>query len=425
MGSKILHSSAAPYRWKTKIQSEFIVLLSVAAWTFICESSHAQNQYRGLDAQRGAVMGNAVNTGTGYSASSAAQTAQDSRNAAATAENNQGLDACTKEDWATAEADFQQALQNNPTSPVFLRNLAITLAHEGEDAFKRGDSAKALKYFEKAVANDPASDASNQHIRDDLAYAQGKIADDQRQQEQRQQDKITANNIQQSIQTLAQSFRAAPLSGGLDFLSEDTKPQAKSGLEFGDPMIVDARNVPSGLPKAVDDAIATAYPNTSDRIRKGFQAVMTHDWKVAKAWFGDALNQDPGDPGLKELVALADYSTEHSQQANAASTPPDAKNTEKVLAGVNQKLDSAADDQLKTQLNDFYQNYLPKHPELMNPQPSAASAQTSSDSKSETVKPTPMPQSAELKANWQVLFDSCFKTVPRDKRPTSVSAVRD
>lgn len=86
-----------------------------------------------------------------------------------------------------------------------------------------------------------------------------------------------------------------------------------------DTSVVDARNVPSGLDKATENAIAKAYPNAppgvSDRVRKGFQAVMERDWKVAKAWFEDALNRDPGNPGLQRLVALADYSQQHVQRS--------------------------------------------------------------------------------------------------------------
>jgi hypothetical protein len=87
-----------------------------------------------------------------------------------------------------------------------------------------------------------------------------------------------------------------------------------------DTSVVDARNVPSGLPKDVDNAIAKAYasapPGVSDRVRKGFQAVMDREWKVAKAWFQDALNRDPSNTGLKRLVALADS----PQQANTKHT---------------------------------------------------------------------------------------------------------
>jgi hypothetical protein len=78
-----------------------------------------------------------------------------------------------------------------------------------------------------------------------------------------------------------------------------------------DPMVVDAANVPSGLPKSIDDAIVSGYsgaaPGVSDRVRKGFQAIADHDWKVARAWFQDALNHDPKNGGLKRLTELAEY----------------------------------------------------------------------------------------------------------------------
>ena len=98
-----------------------------------------------------------------------------------------------------------------------------------------------------------------------------------------------------------------------------------------DTSVVDARNVPSGLDKAVENAIAKAYPDApsgvSDRVRKGFQAVMTHDWKVARAWFEDALNRDPNNPGLKRLVVLADYTQQHAVSVKPLTDediPPDA-----------------------------------------------------------------------------------------------------
>jgi hypothetical protein len=82
-----------------------------------------------------------------------------------------------------------------------------------------------------------------------------------------------------------------------------------------DSSVVDACNVPSGLPSAIDKAIAAVYgvapPGVSDRVRKGFQAVMGRDWKVAKAWFMDALNHDPGNASLKRLVELSDYTETH------------------------------------------------------------------------------------------------------------------
>lgn len=86
-----------------------------------------------------------------------------------------------------------------------------------------------------------------------------------------------------------------------------------------DTSVVDARNVPTGLAKALKNAIASVYadapPGVSDRVRKGFQAVMDRDWKVAKAWFQDALKRDPGNAGLKRLVVLADISQPFGKQS--------------------------------------------------------------------------------------------------------------
>jgi len=90
------------------------------------------------------------------------------------------------------------------------------------------------------------------------------------------------------------------------------KTGAQPAPPSGDPMVVDARNVPSGLPKDLDRAIATAYasapPGVSDRVRKGYQAVMERDWMAAKAWFQDALNRDPDNAGLKRMIVLSEYS---------------------------------------------------------------------------------------------------------------------
>jgi hypothetical protein len=114
-------------------------------------------------------------------------------------------------------------------------------------------------------------------------------------------------------------------------------------------MVVDARNVPSGLPKPLDNAIATAYssapPGVSDRVRKGFQAVMGRDWKVAKAWFQDALNRDPTNAGLKRLVAL----TDSSQQPNQPPASVDARDEPAGLGG-RSEVKAAAAPPSKTKL---------------------------------------------------------------------------
>ena len=79
---------------------------------------------------------------------------------------------------------------------------------------------------------------------------------------------------------------------------------------LSDATLVDAQEVSSGLPISVINAIADVFsdapPGVSDRVRKGFQAVMTKDWDAARAWFQDALNRDPGNAGLKSFIVAVD-----------------------------------------------------------------------------------------------------------------------
>lgn len=100
-----------------------------------------------------------------------------------------------------------------------------------------------------------------------------------------------------------------------NYLAAVNRAASQKPAPSGDPMVVDTR-VPSGLPKAVDDAIAGVYasapPGVGQRVSRGFQAVMAKDWNLAKVWFLDALKLDPDNANLKQLVATIDS----SQQAN-------------------------------------------------------------------------------------------------------------
>jgi hypothetical protein len=100
-----------------------------------------------------------------------------------------------------------------------------------------------------------------------------------------------------------------------DHVAAELALKAQALPPHADPNVVDARRpYPSS---SIDSAIAKTYsnspPGVADRVRKGFQAVMDRDWKVAKAWFEDALNRDPGNANLKRLVALV---------ADPAAVPP-------------------------------------------------------------------------------------------------------
>ncbi len=168
-----------------------------------------------------------------------------------------------------------------------------------------------------------------------------------------------------------------------------------------DAMVVDARNVPTGLPKSVADAI----PNTpaGNRVRKGFQAVLEHDWKVALAWFQDALNHEPGDPGLKRLVDLAQFTLDYRSRPHA---PVPDNNTSQlrpapVPANVDRYLDERMDEELSRALDDFG-TYIYRRGILEGVQPAAR---------------PPAPPAPAAPWSWEKFFDSL-----KPERPPSVPA---
>lgn len=130
-----------------------------------------------------------------------------------------------------------------------------------------------------------------------------------------------------------------------------------------DPMIVDARNVPSGLPKSVDDSI----PHTSagNRIRKGFQAVKDHDWKVALAWFQDAHNQEPNDAGIMRLIDLAEYTLYKGKKpkptdSNRTPNPADKAKIAETMAALEHIEDSWMEKEISEALLDYARHGLRK-----------------------------------------------------------------
>lgn len=231
---------------------------------------------------------------------------------------------------AIAAQQAQQARQQR-------LNEAYNANEQGNALLKKGDWAKAIHLYEEAARKSP----NDKIIRDNLAKAQRRLQAQRAEAEQerlaKQRDKTAASNMQRDINIFAETLNAAPASsGGLDFDggNSGTPPSGGGGLDFispippanadkpaaasevGNPMVVNAQNVRSGLPPEVDTAIAgvfsSAPPGVANAVSKGFQAVVTHDWKVAAAWFGDALNRDPGNTTLKNLLTAA-----HSKPASS------------------------------------------------------------------------------------------------------------
>jgi len=204
---------------------------------------------------------------------------------------------------------------------------ALDLNEQAIAAAKRGDWNVAVNLLEKAASKTP----DDPGIRNNLTTARNAVA--------AAKSRAAATAVGESLVDLARSLTAAspPTTSGLDFrsdtansaggtnsaelaftssLASGTSTGTASTLQFGN--VVDTRNVPSGLPRAIDDAIAGAYrdapPGVIDRVRKGFQAVMTRDWEVARAWFSDALNRDPTNAGLKSLIDAVGLSEAERRQ---------------------------------------------------------------------------------------------------------------
>ncbi|HEX4757345.1 MAG TPA: hypothetical protein VH308_05150 [Terracidiphilus sp.] len=192
-----------------------------------------------------------------------------------------------------------------------------------------------------------------------------------------------------------------------------------------DPRVVDARDVPTGLPRSV----AAEIPDTpaGNRVRKGLQAIQSHDWIVALAWFRDAHNYEPGNAGIQRLIELAQYTMARASRPHP-STPPakPAADTgaqdRATLAAVDRRMDSQMESGLAMALDDFNRNYLPKHPDLLMPVKAPGVAQATIPTSAGTITAQP---TADQEARWKLFFSSIFTRPRRVLIPTSVAGVRD
>lgn len=291
-------------------------------------------------------------------------------------------------------AKFKVELEN------WIRALEAAIAHnemweastalrkDANVAFDRGDMGGALALYRRALAINPdCLDEKGKKWVQDLDV------------------RLKASgSMQRTLDTFAQSLQAAPSAGALDFMPGNT-------------LAVDAHEVPSGLPKSVEESIPPTP--AGDRVRKGFQAIADHDWVVAKAWFEDALNREPGDPGLQRLVDLAQFTLQKNREKTTPSPPPERMSADEIAAKtaiIGNALEAAMNEDFDKSLND----YLDKHPEVkgeqIQPPPTAAEPKPASD------QPMPLPPKAEIKFSWKAFADALFKPLPKSKYPQVGSA---
>ena len=213
-----------------------------------------------------------------------------------------------------------------PSPEEIARQQRLTAAREfnqqGIAAYNRGDFAEAERLFSQAAESAP--DDTTIALNLEQARDHAKM-----QRESAARHDAIVQHLNQLSSDLSDSTTASTVPG-LEFSSSrsaegmgfmDASPETKK--VNNDPMVVDGRKVPSGLPKFVDDAISSGYsgaaPGVSDRVRKGFQSVAVHDWIAARAWFQDALNHDPQNAGLKRLAELADFTEARRRKAKGSS----------------------------------------------------------------------------------------------------------
>ncbi len=85
-----------------------------------------------------------------------------------------------------------------------------------------------------------------------------------------------------------------------------------------DPSVVDAR-VPRDGAHLIAQVPELERSPAADRITKGFQAVIRHDWPVALAWWQDALQRDPTNVALQRSVDLAQWMVKYRTAAPTES----------------------------------------------------------------------------------------------------------
>lgn len=291
-----------------------------------------------------------------------------------------------------AEIAAQQAAQQAEQARHQRLTEAFNSNERGNAFWKKGDLANAVRVYEDAARKSP----NDKVIRSNLARAEEALQTQRARAEEerlsKQRDKAAAANMQQAINSFAQTLDAAPASsggldfdgraggnlpsgggigGGLDFISATpgtAKPAA--ALEFGDPMVVDLRGTtktsvdpallkndspktvpsPEQLPKdLIRDAVAdtpkgnaTVAPMTAkdlDRLERDLQKRLAEatDPRV-KAWLdaqlGWALQQKGDTAGAIRAIKEAGALDPDSSMLKLLNTAAIADTKEKLADAV-------------------------------------------------------------------------------------------
>jgi tetratricopeptide (TPR) repeat protein len=210
----------------------------------------------------------------------------------------------------------QQAAAATAAAQKQREDEAQAFIQQGNDAYNRNDYEMAIQYFQDALDKIPVdSSPDDSSLRDTIQTYIQKAKDAIAAKKQREQaafDKSKQEGLSQ-LRGLAQGggFDSGTGLKGLDSTDSGLKGLGdnSSGLKTlpdvnTDPMVVDARNVPSGLNKETTAWLngLSTVPGVADRLRKGWEAYKGNDLDVSTAWLDDALNHDPNNQNLKYVV---------------------------------------------------------------------------------------------------------------------------
>lgn len=271
---------------------------------------------------------------------------------------------------AARNATYSTSSQRCVCKPGFTESNDACVPSGGSSSSSSGSSGRDYEAERRAQEQAEAARHAEQERQAELERQRREAENKRRIEEAARQAKFledrdaAASTLRGSTGTSVSAsggLRGSTATSGSTGLRGSSVDTGLRGLRSGttvipntDPMVVDARNVPSGLPKSVDAAIP--HTPAGDRVRKGFQAIVEHDWKVALAWFQDALNHEPDSPGIKRLVDLAQYTLQ--RQSEPAAKPTGAKTVTKGKAA--KILKSGMSSELNRSLNDYYKNNPPK-----------------------------------------------------------------
>jgi len=284
---------------------------------------------------------------------------------------------------------------------VYRTNRSIAGWFVAYDAYARHDYEVAIAQYEIAAAAIP--DRYQHDIEVSLTAARERLSEQRRDATMR----AALSGMVDSLQVTSQ-VRRDTTSDGLGFMTSD-------------PSVVDARGVPSGLPPSLEAVIP--HTPAGDRVRKGLEAVMTRDWKVALAWFQDARNHDPTDPALARLVDVAQFNID--RQTAPSATPGTTTPVPTTTTPGNSPPDAASGMSGLIDFSTTYEAYLARHPEL----------KSGATQENHPVAPPPPPSGAPPASpqvqslDWDELWRTILKFLnqpdrPKERRPGAVTSVR-